>query len=42
MDPDGNGCGEGLERIERGDAVIKIYYNRKESIFNKNEKKPFQ
>ena len=38
MDQDGRGSGEELERVKEGETVIRIYYMRKESIFNKTKR----
>lgn len=34
---DGRGSGEALERVEGEETVIRIYYMRETSIFNKRE-----
>ena len=38
MDLDGRGDGEELEGVEGGETVIKIYYGRKKTTFNKRKK----
>jgi hypothetical protein len=31
----GKGCGEDLAGVGRGETIIRIYYMRKESLYNK-------
>lgn len=38
MDPSCRRGGKELEEVERGKTVIRVYYMREESIFNKMEK----
>jgi hypothetical protein len=39
MDQGGTGRGEELGNVEGGETVIRIYYVRKKSIFNKWKEK---
>jgi hypothetical protein len=39
IDPDWKGIGKELGEVERGEIVIRIYYMRKRSIFNKRRTK---
>lgn len=39
MDLEGRGSGEELRRIEEQETVFRIYYVKKEFIFNKSEVK---
>lgn len=40
VDSDGTGGGEALEELEGGETIIRMYYVRKKSIFNKIKKRP--
>lgn len=37
VDPDGRGSGKELGGVEGGESVIRVYYMRKESIFNRGD-----